>query len=340
MQKPTSPPSSPNKKNFYMKLFIGDYLADTSHLSTVEHGAYLLLMMHYFRTRTPLNNNDHELSRITRMSLKGWRQLKLTLSQFFDVDENFWIHHRIEKELSENALKSEKARQSAFAATEAKKKKAANAKRTDENNEANAVRTDSERYANAQRMDMQVNSHSYSKEIIDMYLTTNNNSGKEDPPEKIVAEKIENQNFEEEGEPRQVDDGKKNFEKVVIDGKFEKVEIINPKPRGIRKPIRTDEYFPVLKIYFPNYAYVLDGGKLNEMCREWTQADVEPEDIHSAMDHAEIKKNHIETPLWYRHVVPKYALYRQDPERYTKPEKKETVVEKINKIFDQWEAPS
>ena len=41
----------------YMQLYVADYLADTMHLTTEEHGAYLLLIMNYWQTGKPIKEN-------------------------------------------------------------------------------------------------------------------------------------------------------------------------------------------------------------------------------------------------------------------------------------------
>lgn len=53
----------------WMPLWIGDYLKDTSHLCAAEHGAYLLLIMHYWQTGS-LPTEDRHLAMIARMEPK------------------------------------------------------------------------------------------------------------------------------------------------------------------------------------------------------------------------------------------------------------------------------
>lgn len=79
----------------WMPLYIAEYLADTGHLSTVEHGAYMLLIMHYWQNKR-LPTDEHKLARICRMSIAEWSAVRDTIADFFDGD---WKHERIETEL-------------------------------------------------------------------------------------------------------------------------------------------------------------------------------------------------------------------------------------------------
>lgn len=79
----------------WMPLYIAEYLADTGHLSAAEHGAYMLLIMHYWQNGS-LPVDDRKLARICRMTDAEWDDTKPTLAEFFD---DGWQHGRIEQEL-------------------------------------------------------------------------------------------------------------------------------------------------------------------------------------------------------------------------------------------------
>lgn len=79
----------------WMPLYVGDYLGDTGHLTTAQHGAYLLLMMHYWR-KGQLPDDDRQLSKITKLPLKTWCEYRPTLQDFFHEG---WKHKRIDAEL-------------------------------------------------------------------------------------------------------------------------------------------------------------------------------------------------------------------------------------------------
>lgn len=88
----------------WMPLYVADYLADTSHLRAAEHGAYLLLIMHYWQNGG-LPAEEKKLARIARMSDREWKAARDTLAEFFTGD---WRHERIDRELSEATEKYER----------------------------------------------------------------------------------------------------------------------------------------------------------------------------------------------------------------------------------------
>jgi uncharacterized protein YdaU (DUF1376 family) len=87
----------------WMPLYVGDYLGDTGHLTTTQHGAYLLLMMHYWR-KGELPDDDRQLSKIAKLSLKTWCDYRSTLQDFF---YGGWKHKRIDAELAKMMRVSE-----------------------------------------------------------------------------------------------------------------------------------------------------------------------------------------------------------------------------------------
>lgn len=95
----------------YMPLYVADYLADTAHLTALEHGVYLLLIMNYWQRGKALPSDDERLARIARVSVSEWKQVRPALAEFFAHEDGAWVHDRIEYELSRVQEKSTKARQ-------------------------------------------------------------------------------------------------------------------------------------------------------------------------------------------------------------------------------------
>lgn len=94
----------------YMPFFCADYMADTRHLSTEEHGAYLLLIIAYWQTGRPLPADDARLARLAGLSNERWTDVQRTLNPFFTVVDGEWRHGRIDAELEKARSKSEKAK--------------------------------------------------------------------------------------------------------------------------------------------------------------------------------------------------------------------------------------
>lgn len=103
----------------WMPFYVADYLADTGHLGALEHGAYMLLIMHYWQ-KGGLPDDDRQLARIARMTDEQFSNARFLLEEFFS---DGWRHERIEAELSKAAAKNDRRVQAGRAGGLAKAKR-------------------------------------------------------------------------------------------------------------------------------------------------------------------------------------------------------------------------
>lgn len=104
-----------SRADTWMPLYIGDYLADTMHLEAREHGAYLLLIMHYWRNG-PLPDDDRALAGIARVDRKVWTtDTAAIVKGFFTVQDGRLHHKRIDAEREAAQLIADKKRSAAQA---------------------------------------------------------------------------------------------------------------------------------------------------------------------------------------------------------------------------------
>lgn len=99
----------------FMPLYVADYMSDAAHLTTVEHGAYMLLLMTYWQRGEALPADDKKLARICRLEPRSWLKIKPTISEFFEVIDGKYLHGRVERELTSVRDKSLKNRKGGLA---------------------------------------------------------------------------------------------------------------------------------------------------------------------------------------------------------------------------------
>ena len=95
------------KVDTWMPLLVDSYLGDTTHLTTEQHGAYLLLLMTMWKRDGSLPNDDAQLANIARMTPAKWRANRDTLRAFFVVDGAALTQKRLALELDRAKAKSE-----------------------------------------------------------------------------------------------------------------------------------------------------------------------------------------------------------------------------------------
>ena len=98
----------PAKTDIWMPFYVADYIADTPYLTTEQHGAYLLLILAYWRSGPP-PDDDGILAATVKMDAKGWRKTRPVLERFFTVAGGVWTHRKIDSVKVECSERMQKA---------------------------------------------------------------------------------------------------------------------------------------------------------------------------------------------------------------------------------------
>jgi uncharacterized protein YdaU (DUF1376 family) len=98
-----------------MPLWTDAYLADTSDLTTLEHGAYLLLLMAMWRAGGSLPNDPQRLARFARLTKGQWERVWRVLERFFRIEDDQLFQNRLTDELNAVRRRSTAASDSARA---------------------------------------------------------------------------------------------------------------------------------------------------------------------------------------------------------------------------------
>lgn len=118
------------KANIWMPLYVSDYLGDTAHLTTLEHGTYLLLLMHAWKKDGELPTGDDRLRRIARLSPDEWSDVRDSVLEFFHQDGDTLRNGRLDAELEKAHARVEAASRAGKASARARRKKGTGVART------------------------------------------------------------------------------------------------------------------------------------------------------------------------------------------------------------------
>ncbi|MBC6981411.1 DUF1376 domain-containing protein [Caulobacter sp. 17J80-11] len=94
----------------YMPLYVADYLGDTRHLTTEQHGAYVLLLMALWRGGGRLPAEPARLARLAGLSTARWARTAGEVTAFFTVEDGELTHPRLVAELARIERASEQRR--------------------------------------------------------------------------------------------------------------------------------------------------------------------------------------------------------------------------------------
>lgn len=98
----------------YYRKHVKDYIADTSHLTMLEHGVYNILIDTYVLTEKPITLDKEELYwSIAARTEEERKAVDLILKHFFEETKTGYTHKRIEAEIKDYVERGKKASDSA-----------------------------------------------------------------------------------------------------------------------------------------------------------------------------------------------------------------------------------
>ncbi len=88
----------------WYSFYPADYARDTGHLTLIEHGAYRVLMDHYYSRGGPLSANVERLLRVCRANAQAEKDaVRFVLEEFFTAQDEMFRHPRIDAEIAKAA---------------------------------------------------------------------------------------------------------------------------------------------------------------------------------------------------------------------------------------------
>jgi uncharacterized protein YdaU (DUF1376 family) len=94
---------------YWFPIHVADYMADTMHLDTEEHGMYLLLLIAYWRRGGPLPDDPKFLAKVCHLSPKRFSFRFHGVSRLFSKVDGHWRHDFMENQILKYSLRHAKA---------------------------------------------------------------------------------------------------------------------------------------------------------------------------------------------------------------------------------------
>lgn len=95
----------------WMPIWIGKYMADTMNFTTLQHGAYFLLLMAMWKGKGVLSADDEDLASTAKLSPEQWAGMKAKILAKFEIDGATMTQSRLatERERAQHVSEVRKA---------------------------------------------------------------------------------------------------------------------------------------------------------------------------------------------------------------------------------------